>query len=105
MFGFGKDKNTDKRSKKPKELQASCDRGVQHKSGDQSARSEKIRAQALANAAAAREQIGADVLDKIAAAMTKKQQSSMQQAKNSLKGADVDRMLDELKFLLDEGRP
>lgn len=63
---------------------------------------EEIQAQALANARAAREQIGEDTIQKIAAAMTKKQQSAVEQAKRKIEGADLDRVLDELKFMMDE---
>lgn len=64
-------------------------------------RGDALRAQAMANVRSARAHIGEDTLDKIAAAMTKKQQSSMEQAKRQIKGADVDKVLDELKFMLD----
>ncbi len=67
----------------------------------QSLSREEIQAQALANARAARAQIGEDTIQKIAAAMTKKQQSAMEQAKRQIEGADVDRVLDELKFMMD----
>ena len=102
MFGFGKHKQTpDKQKKSKKRLQASCDGGVTKSSKGQSERSAKIRAQALANAQAARQQIGEDTLNKIAEAMTKKQQSATEQAKAQIKDSDPDRVLDELKFLLD----
>jgi len=43
--------------------------------------SEEIRAQAMANAKAARESIGEETLEKIAAALQKKQQSTAEKAK------------------------
>ena len=107
MFGFGKNKKdkTDKRGKRSqKELQAGWNGdGVSHKAG-RSKKSVKLREKALANAAAARAHIGEDVLDKIAEAMTKKQQSAMEQAKAQIADTDPDRVLDELKLLLDESR-
>lgn len=63
-------------------------------------KSQKIREEALANARAARLSIGEDTLDKIAAAMTKKQQSVMEQAKGQIRNADPDKVLDELLFML-----
>ncbi len=112
MFGFTKNKNkSDKRQKKQDKLQASCvgsdreaDRGGDSSGIGQSKKSAKIRAEALANASMARQQIGEDVLDKIAAAMTKKQQSATERAKAQIQKVDPDRVLDELKWLLDESR-
>ena len=68
------------------------------------ARSRQIREQALANARAARAHIGEDTLDRIAAAMTKKQNSAMERAKSQINEADPDKVLDELLFMLDEGK-
>ena len=105
MFGFGKNKKTDKRPKKSKELQASCNRGVQQKkSKSQGLAGDDLRAQALANAKMARENIGEDVLDRIAEAMTKKQQSATEQAKAQINNADPDKVLDELLFMLKHQR-
>ena len=90
-----KHKHTDKR-KEPTELQAI--------EGDRvgTSESQRIREEAMANARAARAQIGEDTLDKIAAAMTKKQQSATEQAKAQIKAADSDRVVDEILFMLDE---
>ncbi|MGB0720523.1 MAG: hypothetical protein ACPGRX_08615 [Bdellovibrionales bacterium] len=107
MF-WGKDKN-DKKSKAKSsdkrgasgKRQAGCQGGVTGRTNSQSLAGDALRAQALANARAARQHIGEDVLDKIAAAMTAKQQSAMEQAKRKLQSADPDRLLDELKFMLD----
>ncbi|GJL85781.1 MAG: hypothetical protein DHS20C02_15560 [Micavibrio sp.] len=90
-----KHKDTDKR-KEPKELQAI--------EGDRegTSKSQRIREEALANARAARAQIGEDTLDKIAAAMTKKQQSATEQAKAQIKAADSDRVVDEILAMIDE---
>lgn len=63
---------------------------------------EAIHAEAMANFSAARHHIGEDTLDRIAAAMTKKQQSAMERAKRDIATADTDRVLDELKWMLDQ---
>jgi len=64
-----------------------------------------IRAQAMAYRSEAREHIGEDVLDRIAEAMRKKQNSVMERAKRDIAGADADKVLDELKFMLDHQKP
>ncbi len=64
--------------------------------------SEEIRTQALANARAARERIGEDTIQKIAAALAKKQSSAMEQAKNKINKAESGRLRDEIRFLMDE---
>lgn len=69
-------------------------------SQNRSSESQKIREQALANARAARLSIGEETLEKIAAAMTKKQQSVMEQAKGQIRNADPDKVLDELLYML-----
>ena len=68
------------------------------------ARSRQIREQALANARAARAHIGEDTLDRIAAAMTKKQNSAIERAKRQINESDPDKVLDEILFMLDEGK-
>lgn len=70
--------------------------------GDERLSSEELRAEAMANVRAAREHIGEDTLDRIAAAMTKKQQSATEQAKAQIQSADPDRVLDEILYMLDE---
>lgn len=65
------------------------------------ARRKKIREQAMANATAAREHLGQDTIDRIAAKMTEMQKSNMAQARAKLENVDTDRMLDELKDMLD----
>ncbi|MFK7840288.1 MAG: hypothetical protein AB8B83_08170 [Bdellovibrionales bacterium] len=88
-----KNKTSDKRGK------ASC---VGNKdSGGHGLTGDALRAKAMANVRSARAHIGEDTLDKIAAAMTKKQQSAMERAKRDIQGADVDKVLDELKWMLD----
>ena len=97
MFGFGKTKKskTDKRGKKKsKELQASVEEGKSE--------SQRIREEALANARAAREHIGEETIQKIAAAMAKKQNSPMQKALRQIENADADRVADEIMYMLDD---
>jgi len=93
-------KKTDKRKRHQKERNGNKKSSVGKDIGHGSSR-EEIQAQAMANVRAARAHIGEDTLDKIAAAMTKKQQSAMEKAKRDIAGADVDKVLDELKFMLD----
>lgn len=87
-----KNKKSDKRSGK----ETSC---VGRKEGQRLSR-EEIQAQALANSRLARENIGEETLERIAAAMTKKQQSAVEQSKLQIKSADDGRVMDELKFML-----
>jgi hypothetical protein len=63
--------------------------------------SAQIRAQALANARKAREAIGDETLQKIAAAMQKKQQSATEQAKRQIAEADADRVAEEILAMLE----
>lgn len=65
-------------------------------------KSQKLRAQALANAKAARENIGEETLDRIVAAMTAKQKSNTEQAKAAIQGADKDRVAEELRYMFKE---
>ena len=107
MFGFGKNKKqtkskTDKRQKKSKlkqkRLQAGCTEGTYGEKSE----SQRIREEALANARKAREHIGEDTIQKIAAAMAKKENNPMAIAKKQLQNADSDRVVDEILYMLDE---
>lgn len=62
--------------------------------------SEKLREQALANARAARAAIGEDTIQKIAAAMKKKQQSPIEQAKARIYNAEAERVAEEILDML-----
>lgn len=66
------------------------------------AHSQKLRDEAMANMRAAKENLGEEAIQRITAAMTKKQQSTLEQAKRDIQAADPDKVLDELKFLMDE---
>lgn len=71
----------------------------------QSPNREEIRAEALANARSAKENLGNETIRKIVAAMEKQQNSIMAKAKRDIETADIDRVLDELKFMLDTKNP
>ena len=105
MFGFGqkktKKKNKTDKQKKPKKLRASCE-GSKKESDGQSLAGDALRAQALANAQKAREHIGEETIQKIAAAMAKKENNPMAKAKAQIANADSDRVADEILFLLDD---
>lgn len=95
MF-WTKNKKSDKREKK-QELQVES--GVrQNKSQD----SQRLREEALANARKARAEIGEETLDKIAALMTKKQQSLVEQTKQKVAETDADRVAQEILLMMDE---
>lgn len=82
MFWLSKEKKAEKAAKK------------------QAVQSEKLRAEALENARAARENIGSDTLDRIAAAMTAKQKSNTEQAKAAIMKSDAERVAQELMALI-----
>ena len=85
MFGFGKKKK-------------------KNKGGDKPANREELLAQARANAAAARAEIGDETLDKIREAMMKKQNSSMEQARAKIKALDQGRIADNIRYVRDEDK-
>ena len=85
MFWFGKKKKKDK--------------GAGQKPGR-----EEIMAQARAAAAAARQEIGDETLDKIREAMMKKQGSAFEQAKAKVKAMDRERIADNIKYVMDEDK-
>lgn len=66
---------------------------------------EQIIAQAKANAAAARAEIGDETLEKIKAALLKKQGSAMEQAKKKIMAADQDKVRDNIQFMMREDKP
>lgn len=105
MFWSKSKKKTDKQGKpskdKNKGLPASGNNGVVGTKG-QRPDSAKLREEALANARKAREQIGEETLNKIAAAMHKKQQSKTEQAKAKINQASSDRVSEEIRILLDD---
>lgn len=63
---------------------------------------EEIIAQAKANAAAAREEIGDETLEKIKEALLKKENSPFEQAKRKVKGMEDDHVRDHLRDWLRE---
>lgn len=102
MF-WGKDKKQKNKTLDKRGVKNNATGCVGSKKGDgHGLTGEALRAQAMANVRSARAHIGEDTLDKIAAAMTKKQQSAVEVAKRQIQGADVDKVLDELKWMLDQ---
>lgn len=91
MF-WNKNKKSKKQDKRP-----SKDKSV----GD---KSQRIREEALANARAARENIGEDTLDRIAEAMTRRQQNIQQQVKQQVAEADAQSVAAEILAMYDEGK-
>ena len=63
---------------------------------------EELLAQAKANASKARAEIGDETLQKIAAAMQKKEQSATEQAKNKIKAMDQNKVADHLKTMIED---
>lgn len=96
MF-WSKNKNSDKQKKK-QQLQTGQGVGTQNTSKN----SQRLREEALANARKARAEIGDEVLDKIAALMTKKQQSLVEQTKQKVAETDADRVAQEILLMMDE---
>lgn len=67
-------------------------------------KSQQLRQEALAHARAAREALGEDTIARIAAAMHKKQNSPLEKAKADITGADTDKVIDELLWMLEDKR-
>lgn len=88
MFGFLKKKTKAKKAEAP-EASPQTD-------------SDKLRADALAQARAARERIGEDTVQKIAEAIRRKENSPMEKARKQLQSADADRVADEILAMLDD---
>ncbi|NCO03674.1 MAG: hypothetical protein GW903_05740 [Alphaproteobacteria bacterium] len=65
---------------------------------------DQILAQAKANASAAREEIGDETLEKIKAALAKKENSPLMQAKNKVKAMDDNKVRDNLSLWLKEDK-
>lgn len=65
---------------------------------------EEIMAQAKANMAAARAEIGEDTLAQIREALLKKQQSAIEQAKAKIRAADEEKVRDHLRYIMREER-
>lgn len=63
---------------------------------------EQIIAQAKANAALARAEIGDETLEKIKEALLKKQQSAIEQAKAKIKATDTVEVRDHLRTMIRE---
>ena len=63
---------------------------------------EELIAQAQENARRARENIGEETLERIAAAMAKKEQSATEQAKAKIREMDKAHVADHLKLLIED---
>jgi hypothetical protein len=98
MFGFGKKKKTDKKSGGAKTPEKNS---LREHGTSQSLVGDALRAQALANAKAARAHIGDETLERIAAAMAKKQNSATEQAKRKIQEADAERVASEILSMLE----
>jgi hypothetical protein len=98
MFWSKKKKTGQTKSASKKGADASCIVGTNSKGLSR----EEIRAQALANARAARERVGEETIQKIAAALVQKQMSLTEQAKAQIAKSNTDRVADEIRFLLDD---
>lgn len=98
MFWGTKNKNKKTtKSKKAQDLQKSCSGGKhQGFAGD------ALRAQALENVRVARAHIGEDVLDRIAEAMARKQNSPMEQARARIQNTDPAKVALELKAMMED---
>lgn len=66
---------------------------------------EEILALAKERAAAARAEIGDETLNKIKAALEKKQASAIERAKAQIKAADEGKVSDNIKFMMGEDKP
>lgn len=104
MF-WGKDKKSkDKTPKKQTDKRGSkkSKAGCVGKNKGRGQTREAIHAEAMANFSTARQNIGEDTLDRIAAAMARKEDSAMERAKRDLASVDTDKVLDELKWMMDQ---
>lgn len=63
---------------------------------------DEILAQAKANMAAARAEIGDETLEKIKQAILKKQSSTLEKAKAQIKAADTDKVRDHIQYMIRE---
>lgn len=109
MFWSRKNKGEKSKGAKQDKRHKRTGDGVQRNSksvgtskGQRAQTSEDIRKQALANAQQARENLGDETVQRIAEIMSKKDHTPMARAKADIAAADSDRVLDELKFLLDQ---
>lgn len=84
------------------------DKGKSSKTAENSGKPtrEQILAQARANAAKATAEIGEETLDAVRAAMQKQQQKAIiEKALADIRGADEGKVRDNIKFMMQEGRP
>lgn len=65
-------------------------------------KSADLRAQALENMRGARERLGDDTIQQIAAILREKDQSALKQAEDKIKSFDKGRIADNLKVMIDD---
>lgn len=65
-------------------------------------KSAEVRAQALENMRGARERLGDDTIQKMAAILREKEGSAMKQAENTIRSFDKGRIADNIKYMIDE---
>jgi hypothetical protein len=105
MF-WSKNKKSDKQSKPAQKSGSKASYGDVGTTKSHGLSSEEIRAQAMANARAARERVGEETIQKIAAALVQKQMSLTEQAKKQISKQNSDRVADEIRYLLgDDEKP
>ncbi|MGH1399461.1 MAG: hypothetical protein ACRBCT_09640 [Alphaproteobacteria bacterium] len=92
-----KQENTDKRP----QSQSCVGREGQRPLGSNCSSSDKIRAEALAHARAARENLGEETIQKITEIMKNMESQPIRKAQKQLENVDSGRMLDELRWMLD----
>ncbi len=100
MF-WSKKKKPDKQSKSAQKSGSKASYGDVGTNKGQRLSSEEIRAQALANARAARERVGEETIQRIAAALVQKQMSLTEQAKARIAKENSQRVAEEIRYLLD----
>lgn len=93
-----KNKKTDKR-KGSNKAAAGC---VGKEKGHGKLTRDQIHAEAMANFSSAKANIGEDTLHEIATIMARKENSPMEQARRELASVETDKVLDELKWMMDQ---
>lgn len=73
-----------------------------HKEKKKAKKSAALKAQALENMRGARERLGDDTIQQMAAILGEKEGSAMKQAENQIKSFDKGRIADNLKAMIDE---
>ena len=101
MFWGKKTSNTDKSAEKGSKKQ-NTKKSPEKKNSVGTSKSQRLREEALANARKARETLGEETIQRIAAALQQKQQSPIERAKAQIASADTDKVIDEILLMLDD---